>query len=188
MKARHLLVAALAAAALSGCVTYDHAGARAPGGYYSGRASTDYYYGPYGARGYYGYGYPSYGYYGHGYYGHGYYGYPYSRYPYYPYPSRPHHPRPPRPDHDGDRDDNRPPPWRGPGGNADARPRPPVQSIRPLRPETEGRAPWRGGNAIAQPAPQRAQPMARPQREVRSAPAPRRQEGGGWRRPQQQEP
>lgn len=177
MKARHLLVAALAAAALSGCVTYDHVGARAPGGYYSGRASTDYYYGPYGSYGYYGY--PSYGYYGHGYYG-----YPYSRYPYYPYPSRPHHPRPPRPG-DDDRDDNRPPPWRGPG-NANAQPRPPAQSVRPLRPETEGRAPWRGGNAVARPVPQRTQPMARPQREVRSAPAPRRQEGASWRRPPQQ--
>ena len=45
MKARHLLAAALAASALSGCVTYDTVGARAPGGYYSGRPYTEYYYG-----------------------------------------------------------------------------------------------------------------------------------------------
>lgn len=174
MKARHLVVAALAAVALSGCVTYDHASARAPGGYYSGRASTDYYYGPYGS---YGYGYPAYGYYG----SYGHYGYPtYGRYPYY-VPHRPHYPRPPRPDHDGDRDNDRPPPWRGPGRETTVQPRPPVQSVRPLQPG-EGRAPWRGPAAGTAPAPR---PAVRAQRESRPTAAPRRQEGGSWRRPPQ---
>ncbi|MGH8025385.1 MAG: hypothetical protein ACREO0_01545 [Pseudoxanthomonas sp.] len=113
MKMR-LLTALFATAALSGCATYDYAGGSAPGGYYYGRPSVEYY-GPYGGS--YGYGAYGYGdYYGYGYspYRYGYYG---SYYPYYPY--RPHHPRPPRPDHDDDRPPSqggRPPPWRRPDG------------------------------------------------------------------------
>lgn len=101
------LVGVIAAAALTGCVTYDQYGYRnGRGDYYYGRPQvsssvgvsigTGYGYGGYGG---YGYGYPSgYGGYGYGGYG-GYYGYP----RYYggrPYPGRPHHnhPRPPRPD------------------------------------------------------------------------------------------
>lgn len=114
MKMR-LLTALFATAVLGGCATYDYAGGSAPGGYYYGRPSVDYY-GPYGG----GYGYGAYGYGGYGYgyspYGYGYYG---GYYPYYPY--RPHHhPRPPRPDHDDDRppsEGGRPPPWRRPDGS-----------------------------------------------------------------------
>ncbi|MET0815578.1 MAG: hypothetical protein ABWX88_10340 [Pseudoxanthomonas sp.] len=116
MKMR-LLTALFATAALGGCATYDYAGGSAPGGYYYGRPTTEYY-GPYGA----GYGYGAYGYGGYGGYGYGYspYGYSYygGYYPYYPY--RPHHPRP---GHDHDPDDDRPPsqggrppPWRRPDG------------------------------------------------------------------------
>lgn len=123
MKLR-LLTAFFAAAALGGCATYDYAGGSAPGGYYHGRPSVEYY-GPYGGS----YGYGSYGYgsgyygggYGYGYspYNYGYYGgyYPGGYYPYRPY--RPHHPRPPRPDNDDDRPPSqggRPPPWRRPDG------------------------------------------------------------------------
>lgn len=95
MKMR-LLTAVFAAAALSGCATYDYIGGGAPGGYYYGRPSVEYY-GPYGES--YGYGY--YGYYPYSYYG--YYGYyPYYYYPYYLYrpyrpPRPPLPPRPPRP-------------------------------------------------------------------------------------------
>ena len=112
MKLR-LLTALFATAVLGGCATYDYAGGSAPGGYYHGRPSVEYY-GPYGGGyGYGAYGYGGYGYgsgYGYGYppYGYGYYG---GYYPYYPY--RPHHPRPPRPDHDNN---DRPPPWRRPDG------------------------------------------------------------------------
>lgn len=120
MKRTSLLAAVFASTLLGGCATYDYVGNTAPGGYYHGRPTTEYY-SPYGYYdGYYGgvgvysgpyryrgsYGYPYYGYYG-------------SYYPYY----RPHHhPRPPRP---GDNDNkppptsgggNRPPPWRDPTG------------------------------------------------------------------------
>jgi len=124
MKLR-LLTTLLAAAALSGCATYDTAGGSGPGGYYHGRPSVDYY-GPYGnAYGYPSYGYPGYGsysrygygprYYGAygGYYGGygGYYNHPHRYY-------RPHYPRPPRADHDDDHGDrgDRPAPWRRPDG------------------------------------------------------------------------
>ena len=73
MKLR-LITTLIAAAALSGCATYDYAGGSAPGGYYYGRSAPSY--GPYNNG--YGYGYPSYGYGGYGYYGYrpyGYYGY-----------------------------------------------------------------------------------------------------------------
>lgn len=114
MKMR-LLTALFAAAALSGCATYDYAGGSAPGGYYYGRPSVEYY-GPYGG----GYGYGSYGYGGYGYgggYGYSPYGYYGGYYPYYPY--YPHRPHRPRPDHNDDRPPSqggRPPPWRRPDG------------------------------------------------------------------------
>jgi hypothetical protein len=116
MKMR-LLTAIFATAALSGCATYDYAGGSAPGGYYYGRPSVEYY-GPYGG----GYGYGAYGYDGYGYGGYGGYGYsPYGYYggyyPYYPY--RPYRPHRPHPDHDDDRPPSqggRPPPWRRPDG------------------------------------------------------------------------
>jgi hypothetical protein len=118
MKMR-LLTALLATAALSGCATYDYAGGSAPGGYYYGRPSVEYY-GPYGG----GYGYGSYGYGGYGGYGYGGgygyspYGYYGGYYPYYPY--RPHRPHHPRPDHNDDQpppsQGGRPPPWRRPDG------------------------------------------------------------------------
>jgi hypothetical protein len=83
---RKLLLPALAAAVLGGCVTgYDYRGGS--GDYYYGQPSVDYdYYGGY----YGGYGYPGwhgalgfgYGYGGYPYYGYG--GYPYYGYPYYP--------------------------------------------------------------------------------------------------------
>ncbi|WP_199268748.1 hypothetical protein [Cognatiluteimonas profundi] len=119
---RNLLLPALAAALLGGCVTgYDYRGGA--GDYYYGQPSVDYqddgYYSPYG---YGGYGYPGgwsgmigYGMgYGGGYGYGGYpYGYPYGYgYPYTPRPPvivvrpdpRPHpHPRPHRDDDDNDR-------------------------------------------------------------------------------------
>ncbi len=106
-----LLTTLIAAAALSGCATYDYAGGSGAGGYYYGRPSTEYY-GPYGGA----YGYPSYGY-GSYYYGYGYrdpYGYYGGYYPYYPY--YPHWPRPPRPPHTDPPDPptDRAPAWRNP--------------------------------------------------------------------------
>ena len=108
---RHLAIATLAAAALSGCVT-DYAYRDGVGDYYYGRPSVEYYDSGYGAP--YGsvYGYPGGGWngglsIGYGYGGYGGYGYPYGYgyygggYPYYPpywhhRPHRPHHPdRPP---------------------------------------------------------------------------------------------
>jgi len=93
---RKLILPALAATMLAGCVTgYTYRGAAGGGDYYHGQPSVEYrYYGGYGG-GYYGgyYGYP-YGYGGAGYYGYpyryGYYGYPYAypRYPVYRYPYR----------------------------------------------------------------------------------------------------
>lgn len=124
---RNLLLPALAAALLGGCVTgYDYRGGN--GDYYYGQPSIDYqddgYYSPYGYGGYGGYGYPGgwsgmigYGMgYGGGYGGYGYGGFPYG-YPYgygYPYSPRPPvivvrpdprpgtHPRPHRDDRDDD--------------------------------------------------------------------------------------
>ncbi len=116
MKLR-LLTTLAVAAILSGCATYDYAGGSAPGGYYHGRPSVEYY-GPYGG-GYGYYGYPSSGYIG-GYTGYGYsrpyYGYGSGYYPYRPY-HRPHRP-PARPDHGGHNPPpptsqvKRAPPWR----------------------------------------------------------------------------
>jgi hypothetical protein len=124
MNKRLVISAIFAAAALSGCVSYDYVGRSAPGGYYHGRPSVEYY-SPYGQPGY---GYPYsggvsvYGGYGSG----GYYGYPYyghygSYYPYYR-PNYYYSPRPPRPDHNHPRPPkppgNRPPPWRDPTNGA----------------------------------------------------------------------
>lgn len=75
MKRSSLYALAVASLALGGCATYDYVGDTAPGGYYHGRPSTQYYdpyggyyggvgvYGGYGYGGYRGY-YPYYGYYG----------------------------------------------------------------------------------------------------------------------------
>lgn len=103
-----LLTTLIAAAALSGCATYDYSGGSGAGGYYQGRPSAGYY-GPYGGA----YGYPSYGYGGYGY-GSGYYDpYGYNPYGYNGgYYRPPHHPRPP---HTNNPDPpNRAPAWRNP--------------------------------------------------------------------------
>jgi len=123
---RQLLVPAIAAAALAGCVTdYAYRGGEG-GGYYYGQPSTEYrYYPSYGGYPYpyrsgYGPGYP--GYYGYGYpYGYGGYG-GYSPYSYYPY-YRPVYRRPPvhRPGDGGRSHNDRRPPWRNIDG---LRPRP----------------------------------------------------------------
>ena len=127
---RKLVLPALAAALLAGCVTgYGAYGGGAHGGYHGNpsiefRYDSGYLMYPYGYGGYGTYGYPyryygaPYGYRGYGGYG-GYYGYPYSR-PYPPY-YRPHHghrppgvyprphgPYPPQHRRDGDGR----PPWR----------------------------------------------------------------------------
>lgn len=180
MKLR-LITTLIAAAALSGCATYDYAGGSAPGGYYYGRSAPSY--GPYNDG--YGYGYPSYGYGGYGYYGYSpYYGYG-GYYPYYPY--RPH-----RPGHDDkpDRDNDRPPPWRNP---QDGRYResgrvkiPPQNRIpgSPAQPRVVGdgsqpsgangirqRPPSEPQQRVAEPSPPRTVERSRPVE--RSAPAPR---------------
>jgi len=155
MKRTSLLTIAFASLALGGCATYDYVGDTAPGGYYHGRPSTQYYdsYGGYygGGGAYGGYGYGGYGY--GGYYGYPYYGYYGSHYPYYP-------PRPPRPDHNNP--PPKPPPSHGGGGN-----RPP-----PWRDPT-GR--WREGGS---------QPMVRgrPQ-QVAPSPSQPRVDGGGYQPP-----
>ena len=65
MKRTSLLAIAFASLALGGCATYDYVGDTAPGGYYHGRPSTQYYdsYGGYygGGGAYGGYGYGGYG-------------------------------------------------------------------------------------------------------------------------------
>lgn len=161
MKFRLLAAATVAAAALTGCVTYDDARSRAPGGYYYGRPSVEYYGSPYGYP-YYGGGYGS-GYYGYGY-PRGY--YPGGYYPAYPvYPVRPIRPRPPRPG--GDHGDHRPP--SGPGGD--------------VRPPTSGRPPWRNPPSGNVQRPPRADAAPRPVRPVtqslpRSTPAQRAARNG----------
>lgn len=183
MKLR-LVTTLFAAAALSGCATYDYAGGSAPGGYYYGRSTPSY--GPYDDG--YGYGYPSYGYGGYGYYGYSpYYGYG-GYYPYYPYrPHRPHHNDKPDPDN------GRAPPWRNP---EDGRYResgqvkiPPHNRIpqSPGQPQIvgDGRQPTRNNGIrarqdgdpprrIAEPAPPR--PVERSRPPERSAPPPPRSE------------
>jgi len=185
MKRFYLTAAAFASLALSGCATYDYVGDTAPGGYYHGRPSTQYY-DPYG--GYYGgvgvYG--SYGYYGPSRYS----SYPYYGYygPYYPY--YPHHPRPPRPGDNTPKPPtsgggNRPPPWRDPtgrwreGGSQPMIPNRPGQvAPAPNQPRVgEGR--YRPPRVTAPPSaprtaerPQRMERSAQPRME-RSEPAPR---------------
>ena len=152
---RKLVLPAIAAVLLSGCVTdYAYRGG-VQGDYYYGRPSTEYRYDG-GYRGYpYGYGPYGYGQFGYGSYGYpyGYYGSPYGyggyyNYPYYrPYLRRPPltHPRPdgnPPPQH---RRGDGPPPWRNynelrrrppvDGGGAAVQPRPAV----PDRPMAEPR-------------------------------------------------
>ncbi|MHB8913173.1 MAG: hypothetical protein ACYC42_11115 [Lysobacter sp.] len=119
---RKLVLPALAAALLSGCVT-DYA--------YRGGDRGDYYYGQPRTEYRYDGGYGGYAPYGYGSYGYGPYGYPYRHYgtpygyggyynrPYYPPYYRPYYPRPPvtHPHPDGNpppqqRRDDRPPPWR----------------------------------------------------------------------------
>lgn len=122
---RKLVLPALAATLLAGCVTdYAYRGGDR-GDYYYGRPSTEYRYdGGYGGYG----GYVPYGY---GSYGYGVYGYPYRYYgmpygyggyynrPYYPPYYHPYYPRPPvaQPPPEGNtppqhRRDDRRPPWR----------------------------------------------------------------------------
>ncbi len=160
---RHLAIATLAAAALTGCVS-DYAYRGGPGDYYYGRPSVEYYdygYGaPYGSYGYpggwyggigYGYGYP-YGYYGGG----GYYPY----YPYYWY-RRPHHNhRPPDEDAPHPVTGGRLPPNRYDGPNppiqSQAVPRP-REGARPMRPPMAG-GDWRDAAVARPPASSRPMP------------------------------
>jgi hypothetical protein len=187
MKLR-LITALIAAAALSGCATYDYAGGNAPGGYYYGRSTPSY--GPYYDG--YGYGYPSYGYGGYGGYGYGYGGYG-GYYPYYLYrPVRPH-----RPDHDHEPDpgSDRAPPWRSP---VDGRYResgrvkiPPQNRLpqSPGQPRITGDGRQSDGNAgirqrptsepprrVAEPSPPRS--VERPRAVERAAPPPRSENRG----------
>lgn len=108
---RKLLLPAVAATLVAGCVTtdYDYRGGR--GDYYYGQPSTEYRY----PGGYYPYGpypYGSYGRYPYGAYGYPYYGYPYGGYYRYPYYYRPGYPTYPRPPHQGRPGTDRPAPWR----------------------------------------------------------------------------
>lgn len=114
---RKLVLPALAAALLAGCVTdYAYRGGDR-GDYYYGQPSVEYRYDGYGGYSPYGYGGPGYGTYGYPY---RYYGAPYGYYnrPYFPPYYRPYHQRPPvtYPRPDGrppqHRRDDRPPPWR----------------------------------------------------------------------------
>jgi hypothetical protein len=131
---RKLLLPAIAAALLSGCVTYGYRDGR--GDYYYGQPNTEYRY--YDRYGYPGYGYSGYGYYGYpGYYGYsgGYYGYgaPYwgGYYRYY---------IPTRPRYEGGHHHG--------GGGSDGGQAPPPDQDRPERP----RAPWRDLDGIAGPS------------------------------------
>ncbi len=182
MKRSSLLTIAFASLALGGCATYDYVGDTAPGGYYHGRPSTQYYdpyggyyggsvYGGYGYGGPYRYGgyssYPYYGYYG-------------SHYPYYP-------PRPPRPRPDDNNPPprppptsgggNRPPPWRDPtgrwreGGSQPMVPGRPAQvAPSPSQPRV-GEGSYRPPRVT--PSPSMPRSAERPQRMERAAPPPR---------------
>lgn len=164
---RKLLLPALAATLLAGCVTgYTYRGHGGSGDYYYGQPSVEYrYYGGYG----YGYGYPGYGgYYGYPYrYGYpsryGWYGYPYysyPRYPHYRYPYRyDRHPdyRPDRPRHDGGSRGNGP--WTG------------VEDIRRRVEQSQSRPPSSGAMPrSSMPAPRQIQPAPRASGEPRAAP------------------
>lgn len=188
MKRIYLTAVAFASLALGGCATYDYVGDAAPGGYYYGRPSTQYY-DPYG--GYYG---------GVGVYGsYGYYGpYRYSSYPYYGYygpyyPYYPHHPRPPRPGDNTPKPPtsgggNRPPPWRDPtgrwreGGSQPMVPNRSGQALPAPNSPRVGEGGYRAPRVTAPPSaprtaerPQRMERMERsaPSRMERSEPAPR---------------
>jgi hypothetical protein len=187
MKTR-LLTALFAAAALSGCATYDYAGGSAPGGYYHGRPSVEYY-GPYGGS----YGYGSYGYGGYGYSPYGYYGGYYPGGGYYPYyPHRPHRPHHPRPDHDNDRpppsQGGRAPPWRHPDGRYQDSGQvmvPPRNGIRPAPSQPQVRNEGRGDGIRVRPeggnqqprmvSPSQPRPVAQPRPMERSRPVERPQ-------------
>ncbi len=167
---RKLLLPALAATLLAGCMSsgYDYRGGR--GDYYYGEPSTEYRYEGYGYGGYgsIGYGYPGgwngsigYGYpygfsrfsrYGYGYpYGfyNGWYGYPYA-----PYHHHHHNPRPPNPTSPPPGDVGPGAPWRDPDEigrrrHRDPEPAPRGVSSLPPRPQTEQpRAPIRRSEMI----------------------------------------
>lgn len=196
---RKLILPALAATMLAGCVTgYTYRGAAGGGDYYHGQPSVEYrYYGGYG--GYYGYpyGYGGYGYYGYPY-RYGYYGYPYAypRYPVYRYPYRyDRHPgqhwngngrpgqhwngndRPPGQHWNGNR-----PPGQGWSGNG---PRPGVGGPRPdgQGPGNSGPRPGRPGNVGPRPTQPRADAEPR-----RYSPPPRQRPTNANRGVQQHEP
>lgn len=160
---RKLLLPALAASVLAGCATgYAYRGGN--GDYYYGQPRTEYrYYDPYGFYG--GYGYGGYGDYAPAYYydrlgrlvyrnPYGYYGSPYG------YGSWWYRPRTPHGDHhddhagdgDGDRD-NRPPPWRNPGGVMPPNGRPTAEGDEGSRPMRRSQAPY----PRAMPVPQRGE-------------------------------
>lgn len=153
---RKLVLPALAATLLAGCVTdYAYRGG-SRGDYYYGQPSTEYrYHGPYGGYAPYGYGGFGYGGYGVPY---GYYGYPYGygghyHHPFYhPYYYHPYYrrapltsPRPGDTTPPQDRRDDRRPPWRNydelrrrqaaDGGGAAVQPR----EVTPARPAVEPR-------------------------------------------------
>lgn len=158
---RKLLLPALAAALLGGCVTgYDYRGGN--GDYYYGQPSVDYYDGYYGGYGYpgwsgmmgFGYGYGGYGYGGYGY-GYPYYGY---GYPYYP-PVIIVRPHPPRPDHpDPHPPGQRPPGHPDPSGPGRGHPRVPS----PVSPMPNG------GQSAGEP---RFEPATYPHERIRREPS-----------------
>lgn len=179
MKRTSILAIAFASLALGGCATYDYVGDTAPGGYYHGRPSTQYY-DPYGGGYYGGVGvYGSYGYGGpyryNGYYGYPYYGYYGSYYPYYP-PH--HHPRPrpgdntPKPPPSGN--GNRPPPWRDPTGRWREGGSQPMIPSRPNQVTPSPSQPRVGEGGYrpprVTPAPSAPRTAERPQRVERAAP------------------
>jgi hypothetical protein len=170
---------ALAAVAVTGCMTYpDYRHGGPAGDYYYGRPSVEYRYRDYGPwHG--GYGYPYYGRsglsigihygypYGYGRYGYGRHGYPWYGWPYYGYPYyRPptYHPPVHRPppggggadDDDRPRSDDRDPPWRDLGD---------LRGRRPIDAEPSMPRRFTGGVAPARPAPPRMSEPDRPRME-----------------------
>lgn len=165
---RNILLSALAAASLAGCVTdYGYRGGNG-GDYYYGQPRTEYrYHDPYGYYGSYeGYYYDSFGrpvYYMP--YGYGYYSGPYYGYPYW-YRQRPRHDdgqQTPPPTQGNDDGNDRKPPWRNLNGLVPRQRMDDGDEQRPRR----------------MVAPMREQRMPAPQREM---PMPRmRSDGGGSR-------
>jgi hypothetical protein len=170
MNKRLVIAALFATATLSGCVTYDHVGrGAAPGGYYYGRPTTEYY-DPYGYGGYpYSGGVSIYGGYGSGGYGYTYYGhygsyYPYYRPHYYPRPPRPGDGRPPPPNPPPTaRPGNRPPPWRDPTRGAY---RETGQVLIPPRSQPQYQRPAPSSSQIRGDNPPRMVPRHEPRNEV----------------------